>query len=73
VRWRGDATASTWNHGQLIAYAAQLFGVKAIIAMPEVSNPLKVDAIRRLGGDVAFHGKGFDEARVWVEKASRAT
>jgi threonine dehydratase len=70
-RRRGVATASTGNHGQSIAYAAQLFGVKAIIAMPEDSNPLKVEAIRRLGGDIAFHGKDFDEARVWVEKAAK--
>jgi threonine dehydratase len=70
-RLRGVATASTGNHGQSIAYAAQLFGVKAIIAMPEASNPLKVEAIQRLGGDVVFHGKDFDEARIWVEKASK--
>ncbi len=71
ARQRGVATASTGNHGQSIAYAAQLFGIKAIIAMPEDSNPLKVEAIRRLGGDIVFHGKVFDEARVWVEKESK--
>jgi threonine dehydratase len=68
---RGVATASTGNHGQSIAYAAQIFGVKAIIAMPEDSNPLKVEAIWRLGGDIAFHGNDFDDARVWVEKVAK--
>jgi threonine dehydratase len=70
-RRRGVVTASTGNHGQSIAYAAQLFGVKAIIAMPEDANPLKVAAIQRLGGTIVFQGKDFDEARVWVEELAK--
>jgi len=46
---RGVITASTGNHGQSIAYASNLFGVKAIIGMPEDANPLKADAIRAFG------------------------
>ncbi len=70
-RRRGVITASTGNHGQSIAYAARLFGVKAIIAMPEDANPMKVSAIQQLGGEVAFQGKDFDEARVWVEETAQ--
>jgi threonine dehydratase len=33
-RW-GVITASTGNHGQSVAYAADLFGVRAIICVPE--------------------------------------
>lgn len=66
-RRRGVITASTGNHGQSIAYAARLFGVRAIVAMPEVANPDKVDAMRRMGAEVIFHGKDFDEAREHVE------
>jgi threonine dehydratase len=44
---RGVVTASTGNHGQSIAYAASLFGVQAIIAVPKNANPLKVDAIQQ--------------------------
>src|ERR1700731_2062839 len=33
-RHRGVVTASTGNHGQSIAYAADLFGVRATIFMP---------------------------------------
>ncbi|MDQ3766477.1 MAG: pyridoxal-phosphate dependent enzyme, partial [Actinomycetota bacterium] len=40
-RKRGLATASTGNHGQSIAYAARLFGVRAIIFVPENANPVK--------------------------------
>jgi threonine dehydratase len=64
---RGVITASTGNHGQSIAYAAQLFGVKAIVGMPEGSNPGKVAAIRNLGAEVLFHGHDFDDARQRVE------
>jgi threonine dehydratase len=66
-RARGVIGASTGNHGQSIAYAARLFGVRAIIGMPEGANPGKVTAIRNLGAEVHFHGRDFDEARLYVE------
>ena len=62
-RERGLITASTGNHGQSIAYAAGLFGVKATICVPAHANPVKVDAIRSLGADLVEHGRDFDEAR----------
>ncbi len=64
---RGVITASTGNHGQSIAYAARLFGVQAIVGMPEGSNPGKVAAIRNLGAEVLFHGHDFDDARQRIE------
>ena len=67
-RRRGVITASTGNHGQSVSYAAKLFGVNAIIAMPEESNPLKVESIRNLGGEILFHGRDFDEAREYAEE-----
>ncbi len=66
-RARGVIAASTGNHGQSVAYAARLFGVRAIIGMPEGANPGKVAAIRGLGAEVLFHGRDFDEAREHVE------
>ncbi|MCZ6793926.1 MAG: threonine dehydratase [Planctomycetota bacterium] len=67
-RRRGVMTASTGNHGQSIAYAARLFGVKAIVAVPEGANPSKVESMRALGAEVQFHGKDFDDAREHVEE-----
>ena len=64
---RGVIAASTGNHAQSIAYAASVFGVKAIIGMPFGANPDKVEATRTLGATVEFHGKDYDEARYWVE------
>lgn len=63
----GVITASTGNHGQSIAYAARLFGVRAIVAVPVAANPAKVASMRNLGAEVVFHGQDFDEAREWVE------
>lgn len=64
---RGVITASTGNHGQSIAYGARLFGVRAIVGMPQESNPGKVAAIRNLGAEIHFQGRDFDDARLYVE------
>ncbi len=71
-RERGVISASTGNHGQSIAYAAKLFGVRAIITVPEGANPAKVDSMLALGAEVVFHGKDFDEAREEVERRGAA-
>jgi len=63
-RRRGVITASTGNHGQSIAYAARLFGVRAIVCVPEGANPVKVASIRGLGAEIVTHGVDFDDARV---------
>jgi len=66
-RSRGVIAASTGNHGQSVAYAARLFGVRATVVVPVGANPLKVSAMRGLGADVIFHGRDFDEAREHCE------
>ncbi|HMG33641.1 MAG TPA: threonine/serine dehydratase [Blastocatellia bacterium] len=63
----GVIAASTGNHGQSVAYAAQLFGVKARIVVPEGANPGKVAAMRGMGAEVIFQGANFDEARTRCE------
>jgi threonine dehydratase len=67
-RRQGVIAASTGNHGQSIAYAADLFGVRAMICVPEQANQVKVESMRALGADVVFHGRDFDEAREYCEK-----
>lgn len=67
-RKSGLFTASTGNHGQSIAFAAQKHGIRATVAMPEKANPIKVKAMKRLGAEVVFHGKDFDTAREWIIK-----
>jgi threonine dehydratase len=67
-RRRGVTAASTGNHGQSVAYAAEVFGVRAVICMPEQANPVKVESMQALGAEVVFHGRDFDEAREYCEK-----
>ena len=67
-RRRGVIAASTGNHGQSVAYASDLFGVRAVICMPEQANPVKVESMRALGAEVVFRGRDFDEAREYCEK-----
>jgi threonine dehydratase len=67
-RRRGVIAASTGNHGQSVAYAADLFGVRAVICMPEQANPVKVESMRALGAEVVFWGRDFDEAREYCEQ-----
>jgi threonine dehydratase len=62
-RRRGVIAASTGNHGQSVAYGAQLFDVKARICVPEGANPAKVESMRNLGAEIMVHGRDFDEAR----------
>lgn len=44
--------ASSGNFGQALAYAAKLLGKQAIIVMPDNSAGVKIDAVRRFGGEV---------------------
>ena len=59
----GVFAASTGNHGQSVAYAANLFGVAATIFVPRGANPVKVASMLALGATVVEHGVDFDEAR----------
>jgi len=71
-RARGIIGASTGNHGQSLAYGANLAGIRCIIVMPEEANPMKVESMRALGADVRFHGVNFEEAREWAEEHAAA-
>jgi threonine dehydratase len=70
-RERGLISASTGNHGQSIAYAARLHGVRATICVPEGANPVKVAAIRAFGAEIVTHGRDFDDAREHCEQLAR--
>jgi threonine dehydratase len=67
-RERGVITASTGNHGQSIAFAARLFGVRGIVCVPEGANPVKLASMRALGAELVVHGRDFDEAREHCER-----
>src|SRR5215472_11513098 len=70
-RRRGVIAASTGNHGQSIAYAARLFGVRAVICAPAGANRLKVASMRELGAELVLEGADFDDAREHCEELAR--
>lgn len=53
-RERGVITLSAGNHGQGLAYAAQIFGVRCVVFMPEHAVPTKVAAVRGYGAEARF-------------------
>ncbi|MGI9393283.1 MAG: threonine/serine dehydratase [Boseongicola sp.] len=55
-RLSGCVTASSGNHGAAIAYAMNNLGVTGVIFVPEQTSSVKVDSIKRAGGDVRFFG-----------------
>lgn len=70
-RSRGLISASTGNHGQSIAYAGRLFGVRVVVVVPEGANPGKVAAMKGLGAEVVFHGEKFEHAVQHCEALAR--
>jgi threonine dehydratase len=72
-RAAGVVTASAGNHGQGVAYAARTFGVPATVFVPEGANPLKVEAIGRLGGAVVHHGRSYQDAYLEAVRAQAET
>jgi threonine dehydratase len=68
---RGVITASTGNHGQSIALASRMFGVNAIICVPENSNLDKVLAIASYGAEIVEKGRDFEEAKENAEKLAK--
>ncbi len=58
----GVITASAGNHGQGVAYAANVFRIPATVYVPETANPLKVEAIKRMGARVVQAGRSYQDA-----------
>lgn len=64
--------ASAGNFGQGLAYNASRRGHPVTVFAAENANPVKIEAMRRFGGDVILHGADFDAAkdaaRVYAER-----
>ncbi len=64
VRRQGVITFSSGNHGQAVAFAAQRFGVRAVIVMPETTPAVKIEGVKRWGGEVVFAGRTSEDRRI---------
>ena len=73
---RGVICASAGNHAQGVALAAARVGCRAVIVMPLSTPGIKVEAVRRRGGEVVLFGDSFDEAyahALLLEKSEKLT
>ena len=61
-REKGLITASAGNHAQGVAYAAKIYGAKAIIVMPTTTPLIKVNRTKSYGAEVILHGDVYDDA-----------
>jgi threonine dehydratase len=64
---RGIIGCTTGNHGQSLAYACRLFGVRCVLVVPAKNNPDKIAAMRALGAELIEQGRDYDEARLHCE------
>src|SRR5438552_15502545 len=67
VRRNGVITYSSGNHGQAVAYAAQLVGVRAVVVMPETAPAVKVAGVKKWGGAVVLAGRTSDDRQPAAE------
>jgi len=58
---RGVIAHSSGNHAQGVALAAKIFGIKAVIVMPDNSVAAKIEATKAYGADVVFCGTSTDD------------
>lgn len=68
VRQKGVITYSSGNHGQAVAFAARRLGVRAVVVMPETTPAVKVEGVRRWGGETVFAGRTSEDRRVKAEE-----
>lgn len=60
---RGVVTCSAGNHAQGVALSGKALGIPATVVMPLSTPSIKVNNVRRLGGNVVLHGQDFDAAK----------
>ena len=68
VRKKGVVAASAGNHGQGVAFASSLLGIRSTIVMPEGASLAKQMATRSYGGVIILYGQDTDEALGYAKK-----
>ena len=70
-RAKGLITASAGNHAQGVAYAAKLYGVRAVVVMPVTTPLMKVNRTKSYGAEVVLYGNVYDEACEYALKLAK--
>ena len=61
-RARGVVTATRGNHGQGVAWAGRILGVRSTLCVPLGNNPEKNAAMRAFGAELIERGETYDDA-----------
>jgi threonine dehydratase len=72
ARGAGVITYSSGNHGQAMALAARLLGIRAVVVMPETAPRVKVEGAERLGAEVIFAGTTVLDRKARAESEAAA-
>lgn len=67
----GVIAASAGNHAQGVALSASKLGVEATIVMPRTTPPIKINSVKRLGGQVVLEGDSYDEASKFAKQLAK--
>ncbi|MGB1286408.1 MAG: threonine ammonia-lyase [Aggregatilineales bacterium] len=71
AREHGIIAASSGNHAQGVAYAANSAGIRAQILMPEHTPQRKVNGVKQWGADAILYGANYDETEAEALRRSR--
>ncbi|MFH1572948.1 MAG: threonine/serine dehydratase [Acidobacteriota bacterium] len=71
-RAQGVVAASTGNHGAAVAFAAGALNARSVIFVPGHASRAKIEAMKRLGADVRFHGDDCVIAEAYAREYARA-
>ncbi|DBA83534.1 hypothetical protein WJX79_001038 [Trebouxia sp. C0005] len=66
-RDKGVLCSSAGNHAQGVALAAHKLGCKAVICMPVTTPEIKIEAVRRRGGQVKLVGETYSETQTYAQ------
>jgi threonine dehydratase len=70
-RAAGVVAYSSGNHGQGVARAARLLGVRAVIVMPSNAPSIKVERVRADGAEIVFVGPSSEERAQRADELAR--
>ena len=68
---RGIITYSSGNHGQAVALAGKLRGVRVVVVMPTTAPKIKRDGAERFGAELVFEGTTSVERRARAEEIAK--
>lgn len=64
-------TATDGNHGRAVAWAAGLFGCRAVVYLPKGSSAVRLEAIRHYGAKASITGMNFDDTVIHASQKAR--